>query len=223
MRRELAHWRRHPAQMAPASFRWRLASWIQICKPSCVPRIRLVFLTRKSSQNSRQMGHSPHLTLRRAGSWHGWNGKILDRQSSRTCATPSDLPADSQKEDPVNEQSLEYDKLVSQFAIRDVLCRYCRGVDRRDWSLVRGAFHPDAYDDHGVYRGNVDGFIDFLAERHAFVTMSMHHIGNVLVEFSGPDRAMAETYCLAFQRYAPGGESIRAAITGGKSTASSDE
>ena len=51
----------------------------------------------------------------------------------------------------------------------------------------------------------------------------MHHIGNVLVEFSGPDRAMAETYCLAFQRYAPGGESIRAAITGGKSTASSDE
>jgi hypothetical protein len=117
----------------------------------------------------------------------------------------------------------EYQSLLDQIAIRDLLSQYCRGVDRRDWSLVRSVFHPDAYDDHGVYRGNVDGFIAFLTERHEFVTMSMHHIGNVLVEFAGPERAMVETYCLAFQRYAPGGDAVRAAITGGKSATSSDE
>lgn len=123
----------------------------------------------------------------------------------------------------MNDTNQDHNYLLDQFAIRDLLCRYCRGVDRRDWPLVRSVFHPDAYDDHGVYRGNVDGFIEFLAERHEFVTMSMHHIGNVLVEFAGPERAMVEAYCLAFQRYASGGEAVRAAITGGKSAISSDE
>ena len=104
-----------------------------------------------------------------------------------------------------SNESSQVQMLLDQFAIRDVIARYCRGIDRRDWELVRSTFHPDAVDDHGVYKGGVDGFIDFVSQRHHLVTMSMHHIGNILVEFESPERALVETYCMATQRYAPGG------------------
>ena len=43
--------------------------------------------------------------------------------------------------------------------IEDCLLRYVRGVDRKNWELVRAAYHPDAHDDHGNYQGGIDGFI----------------------------------------------------------------
>ena len=45
-------------------------------------------------------------------------------------------------------------RLIDKDEIRDVMARYCRGVDRADWDLVRSTYHTDAYDDHGDYRGN---------------------------------------------------------------------
>jgi hypothetical protein len=40
-------------------------------------------------------------------------------------------------------------QLLNKERIKDNLVSYCRGVDRREWDLVREAYHPDAYDDHG--------------------------------------------------------------------------
>ena len=44
--------------------------------------------------------------------------------------------------------------LEDQQAIRDVLSRYARGVDRCDLGLLKSAYHPDGYDDHGFFKGN---------------------------------------------------------------------
>jgi hypothetical protein len=63
-------------------------------------------------------------------------------------------------------------------AIQDVLYRYARGVDRRDWELVRSVYHPDATDDHGGYRGGVDGLLDYLRARHEHIEQSLHVITN---------------------------------------------
>jgi hypothetical protein len=41
--------------------------------------------------------------------------------------------------------------VVDQFAIRDLLLRYARGIDRRDLDLVRSCYHADAVDEHGSY------------------------------------------------------------------------
>ena len=62
-------------------------------------------------------------------------------------------------------------------------------------------FHADAIDNHGAYTGGVDGLIDWIRERHSKIPFSMHKLGNMLIEFSGPDEAIVETYCLAIQRY----------------------
>jgi hypothetical protein len=116
----------------------------------------------------------------------------------------------------------ELQRLVDEAAIRKLLGTYCRGIDRREPDIVRSVFHPDAYDDHGVYRGDVDGFIEFFNRRHEFITMSMHHIGNILIDFESAERAVVETYCFVCQRYSPGGQEVRKAMGGGDQSASAE-
>ena len=36
-------------------------------------------------------------------------------------------------------------RLMDKDEIRDVMARYCHGVDRADWDLVRSTYHTDAY------------------------------------------------------------------------------
>ncbi len=91
------------------------------------------------------------------------------------------------------------DALLDHHAIRDVLYRYCRAIDRRQYDDVRACYHPDATDDHGVYQGGVDGFIDYISRDLPRYERTMHFLGNVLVELDG-DSARAETYCIAYHR-----------------------
>lgn len=39
--------------------------------------------------------------------------------------------------------------LLDERAIRAILMRYCRAVDRCDQEAIAACFHPDAVDDHG--------------------------------------------------------------------------
>lgn len=91
-------------------------------------------------------------------------------------------------------------RLVAKSEIEDCLKRYARGVDRRDWALVRTCFHPDAMDHHGEFHGNGEQFIEWVNARHANVPFSMHYLLNCLVEFEDGDSANVETYFWAIQR-----------------------
>lgn len=101
--------------------------------------------------------------------------------------------------DSVTAEGLK--QLLNKERIKDNLVSYCRGVDRREWDLVREAYHPDAYDDHGGYKGNVDGFMEWLERRHQTIEQSMHFLGNCKIDFLSDTVAVAETYCVAYQRY----------------------
>ena len=92
------------------------------------------------------------------------------------------------------------EKLIAKAEIEECLCRYARGVDRRDWPAVRAAFHDDAIDQHGEFTGNADEFIAWVSRRHADVPFAMHFLGNSLVEFRSERVAAVETYFIAFQR-----------------------
>lgn len=85
--------------------------------------------------------------------------------------------------------------------IKTVLYQYARGVDRRNWDLVRDTYHEDAYDDHGGYKGGRSGLLEWLKRRHATIEQSMHFIGNCIIEYQSDDRALVETYCTVYQRY----------------------
>jgi len=94
-------------------------------------------------------------------------------------------------------------ELVAKEAIRTAMVAYARSVDRRDWDGMRDAYHPDAYDDHGDYKGDVDGLIAWVRQRHATVEQSMHFLGNQHIQMICEDRALVETYCVVNQRYGP--------------------
>lgn len=85
-------------------------------------------------------------------------------------------------------------RLIDKDEIRDLLSRYARGVDRADWDGVRETYHKDAYDDHGDYKGGIDGFIEFGRSRTGGATQVMHFLGECLIEFASPAVAIVETY-----------------------------
>jgi len=90
-------------------------------------------------------------------------------------------------------------------AIRQVVLRYCRGVDRMDADLVRSCYHPDATDSHGTFSGGLEEFMVWLWRVLGRYTMTMHYIANQLVESTGDGRARCESYGMAIHR-TDGGE-----------------
>lgn len=85
-------------------------------------------------------------------------------------------------------------QLVDQQAIRDVLSRYCRGLDRMDREMANSVWHPDGtafYD--GMFEGTGHGFIEWVWEAHAGMERHSHQITNVLIELAG-EKATSEAY-----------------------------
>ena len=78
-------------------------------------------------------------------------------------------------------------ELLDERAIRAVVLRYCRGVDRMDRELVRSCYHDDATDSHGSFVGTVDEFLDWAWRLLGRYTTTMHFVGNLLVELHPTD------------------------------------
>src|SRR5690606_8792984 len=68
------------------------------------------------------------------------------------------------------------EEVAVRHAITTVLQDYARGVDDRDWDLVRRCYHPDAVDDHGVYRGDVEGFVAHFARQARAWDRTAHYV-----------------------------------------------
>lgn len=88
--------------------------------------------------------------------------------------------------------------------IQHRLYQYCHGVDRLDFAQVREAYHADAYDDHGPYKGDVDGLIQWMHDRHPKIDLCLHYICNVLIDFTDQDSASCESYAICIHTYAAG-------------------
>jgi hypothetical protein len=96
--------------------------------------------------------------------------------------------------------------LLARAEITDVLTEYVHGADRNNWDLVRGCYHHDATDDHGLYSGDVDGLIAFLASVAATLSSTSHHLSPPHIELDG-DTARTETYCLGWYER-PGNDGV---------------
>ena len=89
-------------------------------------------------------------------------------------------------------------ELLDKEEIRQMMYSYARGTDRCDADLIRAAYHEDAWDDHGSFRGNREAVVDAIAPNSSGALDSMHHIGNILIELDG-DAANVESYFMACQ------------------------
>lgn len=79
-------------------------------------------------------------------------------------------------------------------AVRQVLYRYCRGLDRMDRALVAGCFADGATVDYlTIFAGTAEAFIDEVWERHRAHLRHSHQIANVLVTPRG-DELASEAY-----------------------------
>jgi hypothetical protein len=91
-------------------------------------------------------------------------------------------------------------ELLDRIALHDLVMRYCRGADRRDFALVRACYHDDAIDDHGaMFKGTADEFVAWLPEITSHWSLTRHAISNSLFVIDG-DRAEGEHYVEAWHR-----------------------
>jgi SnoaL-like domain len=100
-----------------------------------------------------------------------------------------------------------WEEISARLEIRDVLFRYCRGIDRRDKELLRSVYWPDAVDRRsygppdaspGEFADRViDGFGDLPA-------YSQHHVTNVFIDLDlAQGVAHVESYNLVMHPVGP--------------------
>lgn len=87
-------------------------------------------------------------------------------------------------------------ELLDKQEIHEVLMRYCRGIDRCDEELLRGVYHPDAADNHGLFVGKAADFIPWALKGLERDLNTKHYVTNELIELHG-DIAYVESYVLA--------------------------
>ncbi|MCP1335487.1 nuclear transport factor 2 family protein [Futiania mangrovi] len=105
-------------------------------------------------------------------------------------------------------------RLLDERDIRNVIARYARGVDRRDWELARSTFFEDGTDDHTDFKGPRDAFIAWISDRHAGIPMSSHLLGSSLIEFASDTVAAVETYVLVLLELGAESEDHRKMLMG---------
>lgn len=111
-------------------------------------------------------------------------------------------------------RSDELQSLLDKEAIREVIARAARGVDRLDAELLGSAFHPDAVDEHHghPYSGATIGEELTRTERTTMLTTSMH-ITTQTIHVAG-DRAGVESYYVGLHRPAAMGGDKRVMSSG---------
>src|SRR5262245_55499902 len=84
--------------------------------------------------------------------------------------------------------------LLDEREIRDVLYRYCRGVDRMDRPLTRSCWHAGGSADYqGMFTGDVDGLLDWMWKLHERMETHSHQLTNLQIEVAR-ELAVSESY-----------------------------
>ena len=86
---------------------------------------------------------------------------------------------------------------ADKMSLMEVVAKYCRAIDRRDYDLLREVYHPDAIDDHGgFFKGGIDDLIRSCRENLGIYSQTTHAISNGVFVVDG-DMAEGETYVLS--------------------------
>lgn len=85
--------------------------------------------------------------------------------------------------------------LLDKQACAELVYLLARGLDRCDPDIIRSVFHADATDDHGLFKGDRDQYVEWAMTLRT-MDRTQHAISNVLIEVSGED-ARGESYARA--------------------------
>ena len=88
---------------------------------------------------------------------------------------------------------MDLEALHDKIEIHELLARYARGVDSKNWDIWKAVFTPDAtidYSSAGAVVGSRDEVAAWLEQGLSSVPMTQHFISNIEVDLQG-DRAHA--------------------------------
>ena len=107
----------------------------------------------------------------------------------------------------------DLNSIIDRENIRDCLARLARGEDRRDADLIRGAYWPDATDDHGVFVGTFKEYLAWVVPGAPAVLVTLHTLGQSLIDLRG-NAAVVETHVTSYHRINMGAEEADIVIGG---------
>lgn len=96
--------------------------------------------------------------------------------------------------------SVDVRRLQDRQEIHDVLLRYTRGLDRMDWKLLESCYQPDAYHDHGMWKGPAVEFVKYCERTLVTMDRTLHILENALIVLQDEKHAASEAYCAALHR-----------------------
>lgn len=86
--------------------------------------------------------------------------------------------------------------LIDEQKIKNVAHIFARGLDRMDRELIASCFHEDGTDDHGVFKGTVEEFCDWVFPQLENYDATQHLISTQIVDVKG-HKAVCESYFYA--------------------------
>ena len=98
---------------------------------------------------------------------------------------------------------LNLEQMLEEARIQRVLVRYAQALDERDWAALDQVFTDDArvrYESIGEFNGRAR-IVDVVRDALAPCGRTQHLIGNIWVEFTGPETATAVSYVRAWHRW----------------------
>lgn len=78
--------------------------------------------------------------------------------------------------------------VADKLEIHELLARYARGVDDRDWELYRSVFTDDAtidYSSAGAIAGSRDEVVAWFEQNFGVIPWTQHYITNVEIDLDG--------------------------------------
>lgn len=100
---------------------------------------------------------------------------------------------------PRVSQTAEIDRLLSHWAIQELLLSYSRSNDLQDEEMLRNCFWPESEHKHGRFEGKSQDFVGFAMKILSTLHYCAHHISNISIQVEG-NRAFSESYYLAHHR-----------------------
>ncbi len=111
------------------------------------------------------------------------------------------------------ERNAAIDKIIDRMEIQDLVLRYCRAVDRREWEILPTLYHADSHNIYGSgFEGSPKQFVAWLSEQVLGLEGTAHYILNKSYRLDG-DRAEGEIYFIAYHR-TKGGETRELFVSG---------
>lgn len=146
--------------------------------------------------------------VRHEGRW--WIAKhthVLDWEREEASVPLTNPPAKPDLARPFAPLgSLTLEQLSDRAEIYDNVMRYAKGLDTRNWEMVRSCFTPDVYASYNARelgRG-VEKIMDMIKPLEN-MKVTTHFMGNQLIALHGTS-ADVETYCIAYLVGSQGGK-----------------